>query len=89
MALGAPGISVGGMILKQGMGLVALGVVVGLAGAWGATRLLQSLLFGVNTTDPLTLASVAALVISVAVMACAVPVWRAVRSDPKVVLQAE
>lgn len=69
--------------------MVALGVTLGLLGALAATRLLRSLLFGVESTDLPTLVAVATLVLTVAALACAVPVFRAVRSDPRVALQAD
>jgi putative ABC transport system permease protein len=89
IALGADVATVGGMILRQGLALVGVGVVLGVGGALVGTRVLQSLLFGVGSTDPLTLIGVAGLVLGVAFLACAIPVWRAVRSDPRVVLQSE
>jgi predicted permease len=89
MALGANASVVGRMVMKQGLGMVALGVALGLGGALAATRLLQSLLFGVAAADPLTLVAVSTLVLAVASLACSVPVLRAVRSDPRVALQAE
>jgi putative ABC transport system permease protein len=89
MALGADASRVGGMVMKQGLGMVALGVGLGLGGALAATRLLRSLLFGVEAADPLTLVAVSILVLAVAALACLVPVLRAVRSDPRVALQTE
>ncbi len=89
LALGAPVTRVGGMVLRQGLTLVGLGALLGLAGAWAATRLLQSLLFGVQATDLWTFTAVTGLVLGVALLATSVPVWRAVRSDPRVVLEAE
>jgi putative ABC transport system permease protein len=89
MALGARGSCVGRMVLQQGLGLVSVGLGLGIVGALAASRFLRSLLFGVETTDLLTLAAVTGLVLAVAFLACAVPVWRAVHSDPRVALQAE
>jgi putative ABC transport system permease protein len=89
LALGAPAIRVGGIVLRQGMTLVGVGALLGMAGAWAATRLLQSLLFGVQATDPWTFTAVTGLVLGTALLAASVPVWRAVRSDPRVVLEAE
>jgi len=89
MALGADAARVGGMVVREGLVMVGLGVALGLAGAFAATRLLQSLLFGVGASDPLTLLAVSGLVLVVAVLACTVPVLRAVHSDPCVALQAE
>jgi len=89
MALGANATDVSGLILKQGLRMAAVGTLLGLAGAMGATRFLHAILFGVEPGDPLTLFAVAALVMTVAAVACAVPVWRATRADPRVVLEAQ
>lgn len=89
MALGAGAAHVVGLVLRQGLGLVGAGLFLGLAGAWGGTRLLQGLLFGVKTTDPLTFLAVTVLVLGVSIVACGVPGWRAARSDPRSALQAE
>jgi predicted permease len=89
MALGADSIHVGGLILRQGLGLVAGGVVLGLAGALAGTRLLAGMLFGVQAWDPATFLGVAGLVLGVGLTACLVPVWRALRADPRVALQGE
>jgi len=89
LALGAGQVHVGGLVLGQGLRLVLVGVLLGLGGAVAGTRILQGLLFGVGATDPATFLAVSGLVLGVAALACAVPVWRAVRSDPRVALQAE
>lgn len=89
LALGARAGEVGMMVLRQGMGMVAVGAALGLAGAWAGTRLLENLLFGVGATDPWTFVAVTGLVLGVALLASSVPVWRAVRSDPRVMLEAE
>jgi ABC-type antimicrobial peptide transport system permease subunit len=77
------------MVLGQGLRLVGLGAVLGVGGAVAGTRILQGLLFGVGATDPVTLLIVTGTVLVVATVACAVPVWRAVQSDPRVALTAE
>lgn len=82
MALGARGTDVGGLVLKQAALLVGTGLGAGLLGAAAATRLMRALLFGVAPSDPLTLASVAALLGIVALVAALVPVLRAARVDP-------
>lgn len=89
LALGAGAGTVGAMVLRQGLQMVAVGASLGLAGAWAGTRLLRSLLFGVEASDPWTFMAVTVLVLGVALLASAVPVWRAVRCDPRVVLEAE
>jgi ABC-type antimicrobial peptide transport system permease subunit len=71
------------------MGLVAIGLVVGLAGSYWATKLIQQLLFGVGPTDPATFIVAALGFGLIGLMACAVPAWRATRVDPVLTLQAE
>jgi ABC-type antimicrobial peptide transport system permease subunit len=77
------------MIMRQGLGLVAIGAVIGLAGAFGLTRVLESQLFGVGVTDPLTYGAVTGLLIGVAALATIVPALRATRVDPIVALRSE
>jgi ABC-type antimicrobial peptide transport system permease subunit len=89
MALGAPRAAVMRMVVGQAMGLALIGVVAGAAGAWGLTRLMQKLLFGVTASDPLTFVSVAGLLALVAALAAAVPALRAARVDPVIALRAE
>jgi ABC-type antimicrobial peptide transport system permease subunit len=73
--------------LKQGLVLTSVGLVVGLAGAFAMNRLIASLLFGVQPTDPTTLVAVVATITLVAALACWLPAWRASRVDPIVVLR--
>jgi putative ABC transport system permease protein len=89
MAIGAERRDVLGMVLRGGLTLVAVGVMVGLALALALTRVLQSLLFGVTAHDPLVFAGNAALLVTVAALACALPAWRATRVEPVVALRAE
>lgn len=89
MALGSTGSDILGTTLGHGLGPVAIGVAVGIAGAWGATRLLSSLLFEVSPTDPATYASVALVLAAVATVAWWIPARRAVRIDPLAVLREE
>jgi len=89
MALGARPAEVLKMILGQGMALVVLGVVLGLLGALGLTRLLSGLLFEVAPTDPLTFVGVAAVLALAASVACYVPARRAARVDPMIALRVE
>jgi predicted permease len=89
MALGANQGRVLGDVLKQGLGLAAAGLAAGVAGALALTRLMTALLFGVEPSDPATLAAVIATIAGVAALACAVPAWRASRVDPIVVLREE
>jgi predicted permease len=89
MALGAGQSSVLGQVMKQGLVLTMVGVIAGLAGAFGLNRLIASLLFGVQPTDPSTLLIVVATITLVAAVACWLPAWRAARVDPNVVLRQE
>jgi ABC-type antimicrobial peptide transport system permease subunit len=75
--------------MTHGLVLTAVGVIVGLAGAFGLNRLIASLLFGVQPTDPTTLVAVIAAITLVAAVACWLPAWRASRLDPNVVLRVE
>jgi ABC-type antimicrobial peptide transport system permease subunit len=89
MALGARSGDVIKLVLRQGMQLAAIGIVAGLAGALGLTRVMDSLLFGVSATDALTFATVPALLTAVALAATVIPAWRATRVDPMVALREE
>ena len=89
IALGANQGRVLGDVLKQGLGLAAAGLAAGVAGALALTRLMTALLFGVEPTDPATLAAVTGTIAGIAALACVVPAWRASRVDPIVVLREE
>jgi len=89
MALGAEGRSVTRLILKRGLGLVGLGLLLGTGAAMLGTRLLADQLFGVGQTDPVTYVGASAIFLVVAVLACVVPVWRALRVDPLIALRSE
>jgi predicted permease len=89
MALGADQGSVLAQVMKQGLVLTTVGVVAGLAGAFGLNRLIASLLFGVQPTDPITMGAVVATITLVAVVACWLPAWRASRLDPNIVLRQD
>jgi predicted permease len=89
LALGAQRGDVLQMILRQGATMTLLGVAVGMVGAFGLTRLMTSLLFGVSPADPLTFGAVAALLITVALVACYLPGRRATRVDPMLALRYE
>jgi putative ABC transport system permease protein len=86
MALGAQKSDVLGLVIRQGMMLAVIGVVVGLVGAFALTRLIASLLFGVQPTDPLTFLAIPLLLLFVALVACYLPARRAARLDPKIAL---
>jgi len=89
IALGAPRSQVVGWFVKQGMIPVLAGMAVGLAASFAATISLEGLLYGLTRTDPATFAVVAATLLAVALLACALPALRAVRVDPAVVLRRE
>jgi len=89
MALGAQSGDVLRLILRQGMLLAVIGTLLGLTIGWGGTRLLNTLLYGVSATDPLTFAVVTLLLGSVTLLACWWPAHRATRVDPMIALRAE
>jgi putative ABC transport system permease protein len=89
LALGASPATLRRMVLRGGVMLATIGVVVGLAGAAGATTLLRSQLFGVTPLDPLTFASVAAVLGAVVLVASYLPARRATSADPLIALREE
>jgi predicted permease len=89
MVLGAQGGDVLGLAMKQGAGMVLIGLAAGLLTAFGLTRLMASLLFGVAPTDATTFASVTAVLAAVALAACYIPARRATRVDPLQTLRYE
>jgi len=89
VALGADSRNVLTMILGQGLRTVLIGVVIGVAGSLALTRAIQSLLFGVTATDPLTFIAVILLLVTVALLACYIPARRAAKVDPMVALRYE
>jgi ABC-type antimicrobial peptide transport system permease subunit len=89
IALGATRANVLSLVLRQGLVTAIIGVAIGIAGAIGLTRTLQSFLFGLSPTDPLTFAAVALLLIFVALLACYIPARRASKVDPMTALRYE
>ncbi len=89
IALGAQRRDVIGLVLRQGIKLVSLGIVIGLAGAWALTRVLATLLYEVKPTDPLTFVTVPVLLIAVAILACWLPARQAASVDPLTALRNE
>jgi putative ABC transport system permease protein len=89
LALGAQVSDVLKMILGQGMVVIGVGLVLGLAAAFALMRLLRSLLFGVGENDPLTFAAITLVLLFVALIACYIPARRATKVDPLVALRSE
>ena len=89
VALGASRQSVLGLVMRQGVTITLIGVVIGLGGAYGLTRLIAAQLFSVRATDPATFVSVTAVLVAVAIAATLVPALRATRIDPLTALRED
>src|SRR5580658_8908806 len=89
MALGGQGEDILRLILGHGTKLTLIGVAIGVAAAFGLSRFLSSLLYGVNPTDPLTFLGVTIMLVLVTLLACYIPARRAMRVDPMVALKYE
>jgi putative ABC transport system permease protein len=89
LALGSERGSVVGLVVRQGLTIAAAGICGGTLLALGVARLLRTLLYGVQPTDPMTFASVAAILLTVALLASLVPALRAARLDPVAALKAD
>jgi predicted permease len=87
MALGASGTAIVRLVLAQGLKPALAGILIGLAGGAAATRLLESLLFGVKPSDPQVLAGVVIVIAAVSAAASLLPAWRATRIDPATALR--
>jgi putative ABC transport system permease protein len=89
MALGARPVDVLGLVVRKAMLLAGAGVALGMAAAAAATRLMSSLLFGVEARDPMVFAIAPTVLIAVAMLASYIPARRAARVDPLVALRME
>jgi putative ABC transport system permease protein len=89
MALGAAPAQVVTFVLRQGVVLALLGIGLGLAGAFALTQLMQSILFGISASDPITFIAVSALLLAVGLAASFLPARRALRIEPQLALRAE
>jgi len=89
MALGARPLHVLRLVFGQSMGMLLIGTVIGLAGAFALTRFMRTLLFEITATDPLTYVSVIGLLTVVALLACYIPARRAAKVDPLIALRYE
>jgi putative ABC transport system permease protein len=89
MALGARPSEVRRIVVRQGMGLLAVGMAVGVPAALGAAHLLGRLLYGVGPGDPLTFAGVIAVIAGVTWISAYIPARRATRVDPAIVLRGD
>jgi ABC-type antimicrobial peptide transport system permease subunit len=89
MALGATRGDVLRLVLAHALRIVAVGLIVGLDGAFGVTRVLQTFLFGVTPTDPIAFTIVTLLLLAVGLLAAWLPARRATRIDPSAALRAE
>jgi ABC-type antimicrobial peptide transport system permease subunit len=89
MALGAKGSQVSWLILKRGLAQLALGLAIGLAGAYALSQVMQTLLVQTTARDPITFATITVILACVAIAACVIPSRRATRVDPLIALRAE
>jgi putative ABC transport system permease protein len=87
VALGAQQADILGMVLRQGLLLALTGVAIGMLSAFGATRLMSSLLFGTSSSDPVTYTAVICILTTAALAACYIPALRASQVDPMVALR--
>jgi predicted permease len=89
IALGASQRNILGLVIRQGLVLAFFGLLIGLAAAFALTRLIRSLLFGVEATDPVTFAGIFLLLSTIALLACYIPAQRAARIDPMISLRCD
>jgi ABC-type antimicrobial peptide transport system permease subunit len=89
VALGASRRTILGLVIGQGLKLAAIGIVLGLVGAFGVTRYVRTILYNVTPTDPVSFIGVAVFLTLVAVLASYIPARRATAVDPLVALRGE
>jgi ABC-type antimicrobial peptide transport system permease subunit len=89
IALGASRTAMLGLVVRQGALLALIGIIAGLAGAFGVTRVIRSLLYNVTPTDPLSFGGVTLFLVAIAVLASYLPARRATNVDPIVALRNE
>ena len=82
MAMGAGTFAILRRTGKQAARVGAIGLVIGLAGSWGASRWVNSLVFGVSAHDPIVLSSATLIALLIVILSAAVPLWRATQIDP-------
>lgn len=88
-ALGASAGSLKKLVFGRAFMLTAIGLAIGVIGSLGLTRLMETLLYGVGSRDPITMAIVGAILAAVAMLACYAPAHRATKADPMVALRSE
>jgi ABC-type antimicrobial peptide transport system permease subunit len=89
IALGATPRDIAGAVVVRGIVLSALGLTIGLVAAFWGTRVIRSVLHGVSTTDPLSFLTAATLLLGVSLLACAIPMRRAMRVDPVIAMRGD
>jgi predicted permease len=89
LALGASRAGILGLIVREALVMTGLGLAAGVAAAWGATRLIETQLFGLTARDPLTFGAAVGLLLAVSLLAAVVPAWRGSRTNPLIALRTE
>lgn len=89
LALGAAPVSIRRLVLRRGLGIVGGGLLAGALIAWVALRAISSLLFGIDSIDPITVAAVTSILAGAAMLACLIPALRAARTDPATALRSD